>query len=148
MRLEVPSDTDKGLFERGFKELYETACQIAETQYRVQLQAKDREIEIYKQQNANLFELVKLGASRPITVEAKAVAENHSSSATYNTTVHGNVGNLANKMQDQASQQTNQYIGANLNEITALIHSLRGKAESFPEAQRTDAIRSSGGPRS
>jgi uncharacterized protein YjbI with pentapeptide repeats len=141
VRLEVPSEADKGTIERTAKELYETKLQILEAKYHTELQAKDREIEIYKQQSADILELAKLAASRPITVEAKAVAENQSSSESYSNTFNNSTsGNFANKMQDQASQQTNQYIGANLNEITTLIQSLRGIAESFPEAQRTEAI--------
>lgn len=141
VRLEVPSDADKGTIERAAKELYETKLQILEAKYHAELQAKEREIEIYKQQSADILELAKLAASRPITVEAKAVAENQSSSESYSNTFNNSpIGNFANKMQDQASQQTNQYIGANLNEITTLIHSLRNIAESFPEAQHTEAI--------
>jgi uncharacterized protein YjbI with pentapeptide repeats len=141
VRLEVPSDADKGTIERAAKELYETKLQILEAKYHAELQAKEREIEIYKQKSADILELAKLAASRPITVEAKAVAENQSSSESYSNTFNNSpIGNFANKMQDQASQQTNQSIGANLNEITTLIHSLRNIAESFPEAQRTEAI--------
>lgn len=139
VRVEVPSGTDKGIFERDVKALYETNLQILEAKYHAELQAKDKEIESYKRENANMTVIAQLLASRPITVENEVVVE-QSNSETYNTNIHGNVGNFANKMQDQASQQTNQYIGANLNEITALIHSLRGKAESFPEAQKTEAI--------
>jgi len=141
VRLEVPSDVDKGTIERTAKVLYETKLEILEAKYHAELQAKDREIEIYKQKSADILELAKLAASRPIHVEAKAVAENQSSSESYtNNFSNSPIGNFANKMQDQASQQTNQYIGANLNEITTLIQSLRSQAESFPEAQRTEAI--------
>lgn len=37
--------------------------------YRERLNAKDREIEIYKRENTNLWELAKLGATRQIHVE-------------------------------------------------------------------------------
>lgn len=145
VRLEVPSDADKGAVERAIKESYEAKLQVVEAQYRAQLQElkiqhSDEIITLYRQHNAEMREITKCLADKPIIVEAKAVADNHSSSETYNTTVHGNVGNLANKMQDQASQQANQYTGVNLNEIAALIQSLRGIAETFPQAQRTEAI--------
>ncbi|MBD2054803.1 pentapeptide repeat-containing protein [Oculatella sp. FACHB-28] len=139
VQLEVPPDVDKGAVERAVKETYEAKLQVVETQYRVQLQAKDYEIESYRRESVNMNEIARLLAIRPITVEAKAVAENHSSSESYNTTVHGNVGNLANKMQDQASQQAKQYIGANLNEIAALIQSLRDMAETFPTEKQKEA---------
>ena len=147
VRLEVPSDADKGAIERQLKDWYEANLKIVEAQYRAELQElkiqhSDEIITLYRQHNAEMSEIIKLVANRPITVENtnQVMVEQQSNAENYNTTVHGNVGNLANKMQDQSSQQTNQYIGANLNEITSLIHSLRGMAESFPEAQRTEAL--------
>jgi uncharacterized protein YjbI with pentapeptide repeats len=84
VRLEVPSDADKGTVEQDVKALYEIKFQILEAKYHAELQAKDQEIEIYKQQSADILELAKLAASRPINVEAKAVAENQSKNTTYN----------------------------------------------------------------
>jgi uncharacterized protein YjbI with pentapeptide repeats len=142
MRLEVPPDVDKGVLELKAKEQYETRLQILEARYHAELHARDREIEIYKQKSADILELAKLAASRPITLEKKqqVMVEQQSNSETYNTTVQGSVGNFANRMQDQASQQTNQYIGSNLSEITSLIHALRSQAESFPEDKRIEVI--------
>ncbi|MDJ0596962.1 MAG: pentapeptide repeat-containing protein [Pleurocapsa sp. MO_226.B13] len=74
IRLSVPPDVDKAEIESKAKQSYETQLQVLEAQYRAELQAKDTEINIYKQQSANMMEIVKLQASRPINVEAKAVS--------------------------------------------------------------------------
>lgn len=75
VRVEAPDGVDKGKTEREFWVKYDRELKQIEAGYRRELQAKDREIEIYKQQNANIMELAKLGAGRPIIVEATAVAE-------------------------------------------------------------------------
>ncbi len=74
IRLTVPPDANKAEIESKAKQSYETKLQVLEAQYRAELQAKDREITIYKQQSADMMEIVKLQASRPINVEAKAVS--------------------------------------------------------------------------
>jgi uncharacterized protein YjbI with pentapeptide repeats len=75
IKLETPEDVDKGEIETNFKLKYETELKLLETKYRSQLQAKDREIEIYKQQNTDILELAKLASSRPITVETRAMVD-------------------------------------------------------------------------
>lgn len=75
VRVEVPQNADKGDIETKFKLKYETELKLLETKYRCELQAKDREIAIYKQQNADILELARLAASRPITVETKAIVD-------------------------------------------------------------------------
>lgn len=75
IRLEASSDLDKAIIESQVKTLYEQKLKILETQYRTQLEAKDTEITIYRQQSTDLMEIVKLQASRNINVEAKTVVE-------------------------------------------------------------------------
>ena len=86
VRLAVSADLDKAEIERNALQQYEAQLQLIETKYRERLHAQDREIEIYKQQSADMLELAKLAASRPITVEAKAeaVADNQSNNTNYN----------------------------------------------------------------
>jgi hypothetical protein len=49
--------------------------QEAEARYKAQLDAKDDQIADYRQQSANMQEVVKLLAQRPINVDVKATAE-------------------------------------------------------------------------
>jgi uncharacterized protein YjbI with pentapeptide repeats len=113
IRLEIPLKSDKAEVESQIKELYEHKLQLLEAQYRTDIQIKDREIESYKRESTNMMEIVKLLASKPINVEAKAVAESQSNQDTFNTDLRGaNVANFANKIQDNARQQANQNICA------------------------------------
>jgi hypothetical protein len=73
-----------------------------------------REIKIHRRHNANLLKIIKDIIRQPIHVQnnvnAIAKAENSSMSETYNTDNHSaNIGNFANKMQDNASMQANMY---------------------------------------
>ncbi|MEP0914956.1 pentapeptide repeat-containing protein [Leptolyngbya sp. GB1-A1] len=146
VRLGVASDLDKGTIERQLKEFYEIKLNALEAEYRakfqdLKIQHSDEIIALHRQHNADMREITKLLASKPITVEAKAMAENQSSSHTFNNNMQGaTIGNFANTMQDQSSMQATQYIGAKLDEVAPLIQSLRGMAESFPQEQRTEAL--------
>jgi uncharacterized protein YjbI with pentapeptide repeats len=79
VRIEVSDWADKATIENQAKLLYVEHLKLIEAQYRQQLNAKDREIEIYKQQSTNLVEIAKLAASRPFTIETVAMANNDSS---------------------------------------------------------------------
>jgi|GEM_PF-299795 uncharacterized protein YjbI with pentapeptide repeats len=114
IRLNVPPDLDKGAIERQAMELYKVQLAALEARYRSELHAKDREIEIYREQSTNLWELVRLRANQPvnnyITVEASAVAESKSTSETYNNDQRGAyIANNANKLEGNARQQAKQY---------------------------------------
>jgi uncharacterized protein YjbI with pentapeptide repeats len=94
IKVNVPYDADKAEIEKYLKKQY---------QLEAQLEAKSEQL-------ANLYEITKLLASKPINVEAKAMAENQSSSETFNTDLReANVANFANKLQDNARQQANQH---------------------------------------
>ena len=82
VKLNVSEKANKSLIESQAKKLYEEKLFVLEESYRAELQAKEREIKIYKQQSADMMEIVKLQASRPISyvveVEAKALASSES----------------------------------------------------------------------
>nr|WP_263971087.1 pentapeptide repeat-containing protein [Leptolyngbya sp. NIES-2104] len=115
IRLEVPAEADKAAIESQAKELYDMKLQFLETQYRAELDAKDREIEIYKRQSTDMIEIVKLQASRSIHITAIAGSQAmgdrniHMGSGNYNERIEGNYiqGNYTNMSQDltQAAQQ-------------------------------------------
>ncbi|WP_414583723.1 hypothetical protein [Scytonema sp. PCC 10023] len=70
IRVSVPPNADKVEVEQYFKREYQTALKAMEEKYRYQLQAKDREIELYRQQNESLWEMAKLMASRTVDVKS------------------------------------------------------------------------------
>ena len=116
------------------KELYETKLTLIEQRYRAELQAKDGEIVAYREQSANLMEIVKLQASRPINVEANAMAENVSNTQNINAPV----GNAAVNNHGPMSAIQNNY-GSNVEDITRLLTALRDQAQTFPTDQKDDA---------
>ncbi|WP_017659477.1 pentapeptide repeat-containing protein [Baaleninema simplex] len=80
VRVAVPSTADKAQLEKHAYQKYQLALESQERWYREKLNAKDGEIEIYRRQNANLNEIAKLQASRPIQLQATAMT----SGDTYN----------------------------------------------------------------
>ena len=94
VRVEVPPDANKAEIEKQVKREYDIQLKAIEAKYRLQLNAKDEQIEIYKQNSANIMKMAKLVAkvSNPtiVNIEAKAVAESESKGNTYNQS--GNIG--------------------------------------------------------
>ncbi|MBW4481545.1 MAG: pentapeptide repeat-containing protein [Tildeniella torsiva UHER 1998/13D] len=75
VKLHTAPDADKPAIHQSFTEIYQLALQEAEARYKAQLDAKDDQIADYRQQSANMQEVVKLLAQRPINVDVKATAE-------------------------------------------------------------------------
>ncbi len=86
VRLNVSPEADKGEIESDAKQWYEDKLKLIEAQYRAELKSleaeyninllnKEKEInKLHKKYNSDILELGKLAASRPISIEAKAVA--------------------------------------------------------------------------
>lgn len=138
VRLEVSSDVNRAAIEASAKDLYKTQLIIIEQRYRDVLKAKEGEITAYKQQSTNLMETIRILASRPINVEATAVADNSDRrkdlrgaqfAGGYAETVQGN----------QEGGTINNY-GSNLNDITRLIRVLRDQADIFPTEHKNDVL--------
>jgi hypothetical protein len=68
IRLQVPPELNKAEIQKYIEEKYKRALKIRETKYRKELNFRDREIEIYKRENTNLWEMVKLKASQPFNI--------------------------------------------------------------------------------
>jgi uncharacterized protein YjbI with pentapeptide repeats len=77
VKLNAAPGADKPAIHESFTEIYQLAFKEAEAQYKAQLNAKDSEIQIYRQQSADVMEILKLQAQRPIinqaTAESKAM---------------------------------------------------------------------------
>ncbi|HEY9607635.1 MAG TPA: pentapeptide repeat-containing protein [Allocoleopsis sp.] len=77
-RLNVSEDADKQKIHSDFMQSYELALKAVEETYKAKLNAKDHEIEIYRQKSSEMKEIVSLLASRPINVDVKATADSKS----------------------------------------------------------------------
>ena len=66
IRVEVPADANKAEVEKYLKREYEYQLKAIEEKYRLQLDLKEEQLTFYRQQSADLMEVVKVQASRPI----------------------------------------------------------------------------------
>ena len=150
VRLEVPPQVDKAGVERQAKELYETQLILVEQRYRAELNAKDQEISIYRQHSADLFEIVKLQASRSINVEAKAVVEKDTNTANFDVdtlnsgAINTGSGSISDVTQNITNTEAKQTLAEAAAEIQTLLKQLEqtAPAESMSEkmALATQAI--------
>ncbi|MBW4435243.1 MAG: pentapeptide repeat-containing protein [Pelatocladus maniniholoensis HA4357-MV3] len=76
VKVAVPIDADKEKIHSDFTQNYQLALQAVEEKYKAQLQAKDNEIVVYRQQSAQMTEIVKLLANKPINVQVDNKLEN------------------------------------------------------------------------
>jgi uncharacterized protein YjbI with pentapeptide repeats len=140
IRVEVPPDADKAEVEKYLKREYEIQLKDIEARYRLELNAKDKEIEIYKQQSADILELAKLAASRPINIsqtQGNNMAGDRNiqmGSGNYNERIKGNYvqGNYYAPEQKQTLTEAAA-------EIQQLLAQLQSQGCSPEEAQRQAA---------
>jgi uncharacterized protein YjbI with pentapeptide repeats len=81
IQIDAPQNTDKAELENRFYQVYEQKLALIEQNYQAQLANKDqeitntnRELQIYRKQSSDMTEIAKLLATRPMTIEAKAVS--------------------------------------------------------------------------
>jgi uncharacterized protein YjbI with pentapeptide repeats len=77
-RLNVSQDADKEKIHSNFMQIYELKLKAVEETYKAKLNAKDEQIEIYRQQSSRMENIVTLLASKPINVDVKATADSKS----------------------------------------------------------------------
>ena len=76
VKVAVPDNTDKEKIHSDFTQNYQLALAAVEEKYKAELQAKNNEIVIYRQQSAEMTEIVKLLANKPINVQVDNKVEN------------------------------------------------------------------------
>lgn len=127
IRLEIPQEASKKEIENKVKELYFNKLKLIEDQYKAELQAKDKEISIYRERSSDMTEIAKLLATRQIKVEANAMAEKEVSKTEIQANtigvIHSGSGDVTN---------FSQTIGNNLEEVTQLIIALRESVKTMP----------------
>jgi hypothetical protein len=80
IRVNVPPNTNKAEIENYLKREYEYELKAIDKEYRYQRQASYEQIAIYRQQSANLTQMVKLMGCRTIDVDAGASLDDESGS--------------------------------------------------------------------
>ncbi|MFB2938474.1 pentapeptide repeat-containing protein [Aerosakkonemataceae cyanobacterium BLCC-F154] len=76
IRFKVPCDTNKAQIEKALKLQYELALRDFDRKYSEQLQNQSEDIAIHRQQGANLMEIAKTMANRPIDLKSLTSGEN------------------------------------------------------------------------
>ncbi|MEH1971204.1 pentapeptide repeat-containing protein [Nostoc sp.] len=76
VKIGVPVDADKEKIHSDFTQNYQLALQAVEEKYKAQLQAKDEQIVVYRQQSGEMAEIVRLLANKPINVQVDNKVEN------------------------------------------------------------------------
>ena len=144
---------EDGLPKLRIANYYHTALAAVEEGYKAQLQAKDEEIQRYHQQNANMQEVVKLLAAKPITIDVRATAESkamqgndHSQNLNiqgdFNLKAHNSVVSLG----DISGQVSNQIHQLPLDSppgqpsLRELLTQLQQAIETDPELQDSDKV--------
>lgn len=130
---------DKSAIESMAMQKYQAKLQILEAQYRAQLNAKEVEIESYRRESANMMEITKLLASKPINVEANLMSTSQSGD-TYSGTIKATNFAPHGIASGGTFNDYSQIITNNLDEIGQLMNTLRSQAEQFPQDARNEVL--------
>ena len=76
VKVGVSDGADKEKIHNDFTQSYQLALQAVEEKYKAQLQAKDEQIVIYRQQSGDMKEIISLLANKPINVQVDNKVEN------------------------------------------------------------------------
>ncbi|MEH2441134.1 pentapeptide repeat-containing protein [Nostoc sp.] len=76
VKVGVPDGADKEKIHSDFTQNYQLALQAVEEKYKAQLQAKDEQIVVYRQQSGDMAEIAKILANKPINVQVDNKVEN------------------------------------------------------------------------
>ena len=107
IRINIPPNVNKVVVENYLKREYQYELKAIDKEYRYQLQASYEQIAAYRQQSANLIEIVKLMACRTINVEARTMRETKSvSEAAKVYQDEGKLDGLVNPAQGENIQQS------------------------------------------
>lgn len=146
VRVNVPADADKAKLHSEFNQTYDTAVKALEAKYHAELQAKDDQIVIYRQQSADMLEITRLMANRPINVQAIAEAKtmNNSNDSSQTVNIGGsvtgstvNLGSISNSVTNSIAQlqQSTQPEAA---QLAAWLKELQGAIEAEPTLKPED----------
>jgi uncharacterized protein YjbI with pentapeptide repeats len=151
VRVNAPPDADKAKLHSEFNQTYAAAVQALEANYHAQLQAKDEQITLYRQQSADMLEITRLMANRPINVQAiaesKSMSNSSESSQTVNIggnvtgstinlgTLSGNVTNTINQLPHDSDP--NQ---PNLKDLLTQLQAAIEAEPSLPDGDKADLL--------
>ncbi|MBW4473458.1 MAG: pentapeptide repeat-containing protein [Stenomitos rutilans HA7619-LM2] len=92
VRVSVQEEADKAKIHSEFNQNYDLALKALEAKYHAELKAKDEQITIYREKSADMTEILRLLANRPVTVEVNASAESKAMSDSTDKSQSVNIG--------------------------------------------------------
>ncbi|WP_414754887.1 pentapeptide repeat-containing protein [Anabaena sp. CCY 9910] len=129
VKVGVPVDADKEKIHHDFMQNYQLALQAVEEKYKAQLQAKDNEIVIYRQQSAEMKEIIGLLANKPINVQIDNKVETKAMTNSNDSSRNINIGNIGGDF--NASGQA-----LNLGEISGTVTNTINQLPAAPEPDK------------
>ena len=143
VKVAVPENANKEKIHSDFTQNYQLALAAVEEKYKSLLQAKDNEIVIYRQKSAEMTEIVKLLANKPINVQVDNRVENknmtNSNDSSRNVEVEMNIqkvdGGVAGKVMGDLVITPKQNLADSASEIQQLLQILN---QSYPADIPTD----------
>ncbi|HEY9662766.1 MAG TPA: pentapeptide repeat-containing protein [Allocoleopsis sp.] len=150
VRVSVPPEANKEKIHAEFNQQYELAREALEAKYRAELQAKESEITVYREQSVNMWGVINSLANRPINVQAiaEAKAMNDSTDQSRNINVGGdlnltgstlNLGEISGTITNTINQLPDR-TDPNQPNLKALLTELQGAIESEPNLPDPDKV--------
>lgn len=149
VRVNVPPETDKAKIHGEFNQHYGLALKALEAQYQAQLQAKDDQLAIYRQQSADMKEIVSLLANRPVNVINENKIMSNSNDQSRSIHIGGNVtgstinlgeisGSVSNAVNQLPSSPDPQKPG--IKELLAELQTAIESAAELPDKGKATAL--------
>lgn len=129
VKVGVTDGADKEKIHSDFTQNYQLALQAVEEKYKSQLQAKDNEIVIYRQQSADMKEIVSLLANKPINVQVDNKVENKNMTNSNDSSRKIEIGSVGRDF--NASGQA-----LNLGDISGTVTNTINELAASPEADK------------
>lgn len=129
VKVGVPDGADKEKIHSDFTQNYQLALQAVEEKYKAQLQAKDEQIVIYRQQSGEMAEIVRLLANKPINVQVDNKVENKNMTNSNDASRKIEIGSVGRDF--NASGQA-----LNLGDISGTVTNTINELPASPEAEK------------
>lgn len=135
VKISVPTEINKEKIHNDFNINYNKALTAIEEKYKESLLLKDEQISDYRQNNANMLTIINQLASRPITIDVKAISESYSMSEAPKKISNYNLQNsqFSGSIVDAETVTANQ-IGGNITNYTT--EQKQNLAEAAAEIQK------------
>ncbi|BAZ29749.1 rfrA pentapeptide repeat-containing protein [Cylindrospermum sp. NIES-4074] len=130
VKVSVPANTNKEKIHNDFTQNYQLALQAVEEKYKALLQAQDEQIVIYRQQSAEMKEIISLLANKPINVQVANEVDNKNITNASDSSRKVEIGSVGRDF--NASGQA-----LNLGEISSTVTNTINELPASPEQGKT-----------